>query len=93
VSIHDCFDRNWFDRKEANMTREVCFCGWEGETEDREPVYTVDGEWALACPTCGRLDRLEGWPEATRQWTLAEAARRHEGVLKSNAITRSELAA
>lgn len=60
------------------MAREVCFCGWEGEMEDRVPLYAGDGEWGLACPDCGHLDLLRGWPEAARRWTLAEAARRLE---------------
>ena len=62
------------------MAREICFCGWVGELEDREPVYTSDGGWGLGCPMCGHVDRLEGWSEAARAWTLAEAARRREGV-------------
>jgi hypothetical protein len=62
------------------MAREVCFCGWEGEIEDREPVYAGDGEWGLRCPTCGHLDRLESWPEAARRWTMAEATRRRENT-------------
>lgn len=64
------------------MVRDVCFCGWEGELADREPVYAGDGEWGLGCPTCGHLDRLEGWSEANRRWTLAEAAWRREGTLE-----------
>lgn len=28
--------------------REVCFCGWDGEIEDREPVDAGDGEGGLA---------------------------------------------
>jgi hypothetical protein len=60
------------------MTRDVCFCGWRGEMADREPIYAGDGEWGLLCPTCGHLDRLIGWPEAARHWTLSEAARRRD---------------
>ncbi|HET8632080.1 MAG TPA: hypothetical protein VFL91_32025 [Thermomicrobiales bacterium] len=57
--------------------REVGFCGRDGEVEDREPVYAGDGEWALACPACGRLVRL-WWPApASRRRTLTEATRRH----------------
>ena len=32
---------------EINVAREICFCGWVGELEDREPVYAGDGEWGL----------------------------------------------
>jgi hypothetical protein len=38
--------------------RAVCFCGWVGAVEDREPVYLGDAAWGLACPGCGRLDTL-----------------------------------
>jgi len=27
------------------MAREICFCGWVGEVEDREPVYAGAEEW------------------------------------------------
>ena len=66
------------------MARESCFCGWVGELEDRELVYTGAGEWGLGCPMCGRLDRLEAWSEAARAWTLAEAARRRESTVESS---------
>ncbi len=59
------------------MTREICFCGWVGDLEDRNPTYTDDGDLGLGCPMCGRLDRLEAWSDAARAATLAEAARRH----------------
>jgi len=65
------------------MAREICFCGWVGELEDREPVYAGAGEWGLGCPMCGRLDRLEAWSEAARAWTLAEAAQRRESTVES----------
>jgi hypothetical protein len=64
------------------MAREICFCGWVGEVEDRVPVYVGDGEWGLSCPMCGHLDRLEAWSEAARSWTLAEAARRRESTFE-----------
>jgi hypothetical protein len=64
----------------TTMARESCFCGWVGELEDRELVYTGDGEWGLGCPMCGHLDRLEAWSEAARAWTLAEAARRQRDL-------------
>ena len=59
--------------------REVCFCGWAGQVADREPVYLGDGEWGLACPTCGHLDRLLAFPPAARRHLLDEARRRREG--------------
>jgi hypothetical protein len=66
------------------MAREICFCGWVGEVEDREPVYAGAGEWGLRCPMCGHVDRLEDWSEAARAWTLAEAARRRERTVESS---------
>jgi hypothetical protein len=75
------------------MGREICFCGREGAIEDREPVYLGDGDWGLACPECGHLDRLHGWPEAARQWTLAEAMRRRAGEDRAPAFARPGLAA
>ena len=65
------------------MARESCFCGRVGNLEDREPVYAGAGEWALSCPMCGHLDRLEAWSEAARSCTLAEAAWRRESTLES----------
>ena len=64
----------------TTMARESCFCGRVGNLEDREPVYAGAGEWALSCPMCGHLDRLEAWSEAARAWTLAEAARRQRDL-------------
>ena len=58
------------------MLREVCFCGWAGCVEDREPVYMADGEWALQCPACGRLDSLHWLAAALRRELLKEAERR-----------------
>ena len=72
---------------------EVCFCGREGEIEDREPVALGDGDWGLACPRCGHLDRLEGWSEAARRWVLAEAVRRHGSEVGPAVIARPGLAA
>jgi len=63
------------------MSRESCFCGWVGELEDREPVYTDVGELGLSCPICGHVDRLDAWSEAARAATLAEAARRRGGII------------
>jgi hypothetical protein len=56
--------------------REVCFCGRVGEIADREPVYAGDGEWGLACPACGHLDRMTLFPEGERRRLLEAAAQR-----------------
>ncbi len=72
------------------MTREICFCGWIGELEDREPVNAGAGEWGLGFPMCGHLDRLEAWSDAARAATLAEAARRR-GIAVESTISRLEL--
>ena len=65
-----------------NVAHEICFCGWVGELEDREPVYAGDVEWGLGCPNCGHLDRLEAWSQAARAWMLAEAAQRRESAVE-----------
>jgi hypothetical protein len=66
-------------RKEAAM-HEVCFCGRTGALAEREPIYLGDGDWGLAGPRCGHLDRLDSWPPATRAALVAEAWRRREAV-------------
>jgi len=71
------------------MAREICFCGWIGELEDRDLIYTDDGDWGLGCPMCGRLDRLEAWSDAARAATLAEVARRRRITVEST-ISRLE---
>ncbi len=71
------------------MTREICFCGWVGELEDRDPICTDDGDWVLGCPMCGRLDRLEAWSDTARAATLAETARRRRIRVEST-ISRLE---
>ena len=71
------------------MAREICFCGWVGELEDRDLIYTDDGGWGLGCPMCGRLDRLEAWSDAARAATLAEVARRRRITVEST-ISRLE---
>jgi hypothetical protein len=73
--------------REITVAREICFCGWIGELEDREPVYAGDGEWGLGCPMCGHLDRLEAWSEAARGRTLAEAAQRRESTVNATLDT------
>jgi len=54
--------------------RQDCDCG-DGEFGYREPVFD-DGEWALRCPECGHLDRLEWLSEETRPLVLGLARRR-----------------
>ena len=54
---------------------EDCGCG-DGEFGYREPVLD-DGEWALRCPECGHLDRLEWLSEEARPLVLGLARRRH----------------
>ena len=60
--------------------RETCFCGRTGDIADREPIYLGDGEWGLACPDCGQFDRLELFPEETRDFLLDEARERRQGM-------------
>lgn len=52
---------------------EVCFCGYGGNLEDRLAVYGGDGEWGLACPRCGHLDRL-GWLPLNRRVSILRVA-------------------
>ena len=58
--------------------REVCFCGWSGDVEDRLPMYLSDGDWGLVCPACGQVDLLLWLPEAARRATLREAVSRQD---------------
>ena len=73
--------------------REVCFCGWSGDLEDRAPVYAGDGDWGLECPRCGHLDRLQWLPEGSRARVVEEAARRRSGRSQAGAAHQSPLAA
>ncbi|MBA2534360.1 MAG: hypothetical protein H0V21_05075 [Rubrobacter sp.] len=54
--------------------RQDCACG-DGEFGYREPVLE-DGEWALRCPECGHLDRLEWLSDEARLLVLGLARRR-----------------
>jgi hypothetical protein len=56
--------------------REFCFCGWEGEIADREPVPLPDGAWALACPRCGHLDDMMWLRRSAREALLRQAMER-----------------
>jgi hypothetical protein len=64
----------WNERMEAGM-HEACFCGWIGNLAEREPAYLGDGDWGLACPRCGRVDRLEWLPAGAREAYLSAARR------------------
>ena len=48
--------------------KESCFCGRTGEVEDRELILDADDKWALQCPDCGHLDRMD--------WLFGEACTR-----------------
>lgn len=47
---------------------EICFCGREGELEERTPVRAIDGSWQLCCPTCNRLDDLSWMTPGARAY-------------------------
>ena len=72
---------------------ETCFCGWTGALTEREPTYLGYGDWGLACPRCGHLDRLELWPAATREALVAEARNRREAPGAVGSIPASVRAA
>lgn len=58
--------------------REVCFCGWAGDLEDRLPLQLANGDWRLVCPGCGHVDLLLWLPEAARSATLLVAVGRQD---------------
>jgi hypothetical protein len=58
--------------------REVCFCGWTGTLNERQLVYASDGEWALECPSCRRIDHLGWLPAHLRADVLGDAHRRQQ---------------
>jgi hypothetical protein len=55
---------------------ETCYCGRTGEIEDREPVATGDGSYALRCPDCGHLDCLDWLNEEARRHVFEETESR-----------------
>ena len=61
------------EREEA-PAREGCSCGG-GEFEHREAVL-LDGEWALRCPGCGHVDRLQWLSGESRTLLVGLALRR-----------------
>jgi hypothetical protein len=66
--------------------RQDCACG-DGEFGYREPVLD-DGAWALRCPECGYLDRLEWLSEEARPLVLG-LARRRRLLLRTRTATKS----
>jgi hypothetical protein len=58
---------------------EVCFCGWSGEFEDKEPVLLGNELGALCCPGCGRVDTLDALPPSVRA-ALLQAARERQAM-------------
>jgi hypothetical protein len=67
------------------MMREVCFCGWLGELEDRGYVYLGEGESGLACPQCGHIDRLDFLPEQNRRDLLSGAWQKQQARIQQMA--------
>ncbi len=63
--------------------RESCFCGREGDLEDREPILDVRGRWVLQCSDCGHLDDLGWLTEEAALMVWGEARRRHEDPLEA----------
>jgi hypothetical protein len=63
--------------------RESCFCGRNGELEDREPVLDARGRWLLRCPDCGYLDDLGWLTEEAGLMVWGEARHRREDPLKA----------
>jgi hypothetical protein len=58
---------------------EVCFCGWFGDFEDKEPVLMNEEIGALRCPQCGRIDVLDALPPAVRAAIIQSAIARQRG--------------
>lgn len=63
---------------------EVCFCGREGEVEDRQPILDGDGRWVLICPDCGHLDDLAWLSEEAGLLLWSEARRRQRGSISQS---------
>ena len=55
---------------------ESCFCGRNGELEDREPVLDSGARWLLRCSSCGHLDDLTWLAEETALLIWGEAVDR-----------------
>ena len=63
--------------------RESCFCGREGELEDREPILAARGQWVLRCPDCGHLDDLGWLTQEAALMVWGEARHRRENPLEA----------
>jgi hypothetical protein len=63
--------------------RESCFCGRNGELEDREPILDARGRWVLRCCDCGHLDDLGWLIEEAALMAWGEARRRREDPLEA----------
>ena len=61
---------------------EICFCGWSGELEEREPVLDSRMRWTLRCPDCGHLDDLQ-WLDEEKALMLCDAARRRKDTVRT----------
>jgi hypothetical protein len=59
---------------------EICFCGRNGELEDREPVLDAEARRVLRCPSCGHLDNLAWLGEDTALLIWGEAVDRRGGA-------------
>jgi hypothetical protein len=61
---------------------ESCYCGRNGELEDREPVLGAGGRWLLRCPSeaCGHLEDLAWLGEDTALLIWGEAVDRRGGT-------------
>lgn len=55
--------------------QEICFCGREGELEDRELTVDQRGQLALRCPDCGNLDSMQ-WLDKTHRKQIFDEVRR-----------------
>jgi hypothetical protein len=65
------------------VVRESCFCGRDGELEDREPILDARGRWMLRCPVCGHRDDLEWLSEEHALVVWGESRRRRENPLEA----------
>jgi hypothetical protein len=63
--------------------RECCYCGRDGELEDRKPILDTTGRWVLQCPECGHLDDLGWLTEEAALMVWGEARHRREGPLEA----------
>jgi hypothetical protein len=62
---------------------EICFCGREGQLEDREPVLDREVRWLLRCRSCGHLDDLRWLADEKALMVWGEARRRQDELLET----------